>query len=380
VLLVAGFVLIAANLRAGITSVGPLVEEIRESTGMSAAVAGLLTTLPVVVFAAMSPLAAPIARRVGIERALGYGLVALLAGLLLRSAGPVAALLAGTVMLGAGIALGNVLLPSLIKQDFPDRVGAMTGLYATTQVAFGGLASGVSVPLAEGAGLGWTGSLGAWAVLAAVGLLVWWPVAAGSRHVPPDERPAVRLRRSPIAWQLTLYLGGQSLVFFTLITWLPTILRDDGMSAVTAGWMLMLLQLSGAVATVTIPLLGARRRSQSGLVVLSAGLCVLALAGFAGLPAALAPLWVIVVGYGLGACLTLAFTMFVLRAPDPHTAGALAGMAQMFGYVLAATGPIGVGVLHDVTGSWTVPLLVLLAVMAAALAAGVGSGRDREIG
>lgn len=379
-LLVAGLLLIGVNLRPGLTTVGPLVGDIQASTGISAAVAGLLTTLALLVIAAISPLAAPLARRVGMERTLAWALVVLAAGLGLRSAGPVAGILAGTALIGAAIALGNVLLPSLIKQDFPDRVGLMTGLFATTMVMVGGLSAGLSIPLADGAGLGWRGALACWALLAVVALAVWWPSARGSRHVPERDGPAaLRLRRSAIAWQVTLFTACQSILFFALVAWLPAMLRDEGLSAAAAGWMLALLQVTSAAAAMIVPVVAGRRPGQERVVAVSSVVCLVSFGGLLATTGPVAMLWVALLGFGLGGYFALTMTLFVARAPDVRTAGALAGMAQAYGYLLAAAAPIGLGLLHDVTGSWTAPLLSLLAITVASLAVGLAAGRDRLV-
>jgi CP family cyanate transporter-like MFS transporter len=371
--------LVAANLRPPITSVGPLVGDIRADTGMSSAAAGVLTTLPLLAFAGVSPLAAPFARRIGIERAVLFALAVLVAGVLFRSAGPVGALLAGTAVLGAGIAVANVLIPALVKQDFPERVGPMTSGYLTTMVAMAGLAGGIAVPLAD-TGLGWRGSLACWALPAVVAALVWWPQASNARHVPPaEQRAPTRLRHSALAWQVTLFMGLQSFLFYCQIAWLPALLEDEGMSRSAAGWMLDLLQLASLAATMAVPVLAARRASQRRLMLLGALATAIGLAGLLAFERTLAPVWICILGFGGGAWFSLALSFFALRAPDTRHAAALSGMAQSVGYALAATGPILIGFLHDRTGGWNLPLVVLLAVTAAALAFGLGAARDRRV-
>lgn len=382
VLVAAGCLLIASNLRPAVTTVGPLIDGIRADTGMSAAVAGLLTALPLLVFAAVSPLAPRWARRIGIERTLLAAMVVLAAGLLLRSAGPVVAVFAGTLVLGGAIAAGNVLLPGLVKQDFPQRAGLMTALYVTAMSGMAGLASGVAVPLADGAGLGWRGSLAAWALPAAIAAAVWLPVARRARSVPAGAGPAAlpRLRRSVVAWQVTLFMGLQSLLFHTLNTWLPALLVDDGMSEATAGWMLGALQIVSLAATMVVPILAGRRPDQRLLVLVSTGSSLLGLAALAAFGASAAPLSVALLGLGTGACFSLALTFFVVRAADARVTGALSGMAQSFGYLLAATGPLLVGLLHDVTGSWEPGIATLAATTGGAMLFGFGAARDVRVG
>jgi CP family cyanate transporter-like MFS transporter len=378
-LVIAGFVLIAANLRPPLTSVGPLVGDIRADTGMSSAAAGLVTTLPLLAFAGVSPWAARIGRRIGIERALQAALVVLVAGELVRSAGAAPALLIGTAILGSGIAVANVLIPALVKQDFPDHVGPMTSAYLTTMVGMAGVAGGISVPLAD-TGLGWQGALAVWALLGVVAFVVWWPIARRAHHVPPEEaRAPVRLRRSVLAWQVTLFMGLQSLLFYCLIAWLPTLLEDEGLSRTAAGWMLAVLQISSLAATMSVPVLAARRASQRRLVLIGSVSCLIGFAGLLADGSTLAFVWTCFLGIGTGACFALALSFFALRSPDARHAGALSGMAQSIGYALAAGGPILIGVLHDRIDVWDVSLAVLLGVSVAAFGFGLLAARDRQV-
>ena len=378
VLLVAGIVLIAVSLRPGITVVGPLVGEIRTGLGVSSAGVGLLTTLPLLAFGAVSPLASPVARRIGMERTLGAALVLMAGGTLLRSQGSPAAAFAGTTVMGAGIAAGNVLLPGLVKRDFPRRSGAMSSLYITAMVGMAGIAPVVAVPLADGAGLGWEGALAVWAVPAALALLVWVP-RLRERHTPPESERTRMPLRSPLAWQITVFMGLQSLLVFATIAWLPELLADDGLSPPVAGSMVGLMQFVSLASTIGVPVLAARRPSQRGLVAAS---IVLSLIGFGGLLAAgatLAPLWASLLGLGSGAQLSLALTFLVVRAGDVESTDALSGMVQSGGYFLAAAGPTAMGALYDASGGWTVPLAGLLVVTLATLAAGLAAARDRVL-
>jgi CP family cyanate transporter-like MFS transporter len=383
-LLAAGILLLASNLRAAITSVGPLVGEIRGDTGISHGLAGLITTLPLLAFAAMSSLAPRLGRRFGIERTLLASMVVLIVGILLRSSGPVAALFAGTALLGLAIAAGNVLLPGLVKRDFPGRAGWMTGLYSGAMGVMATAAVALAIPVADRAGLGWRGSLACWAAPAAVAALVWVPLVrryARAGSPDPAAEPAVgraapRLWRSALAWQVTVFMGLQSLVFYSTIAWLAEILRDRGLSAAAAGWLVSVAQLSGLVTSLAAPPVAARRPSQRVHATVSA---LLALAGYGGLLLAgtgLLPLWCTLIGLGQGAMFSLALTMFALRAPDARHAAELSGMAQTAGYLLAAVGPTALGLVHDLTGAWTVPLAALAAVTVAILLAGLAAGRD----
>ena len=382
VLLVLGILLLAANLRAALTGVTPLIGQIRADTGISNGVAGLLTTLPLVAFGVLSPVAPLLSRRIGMERALFASLFVLAAGILLRSAGPVVALFLGTAILGAAIAAGNVLLPGLIKREFPERPGLMTSAYSTTMGIAAALAAGASAPIAFGAGLGWRASLALWALFALLAAIAWLPQVRGAR--PPDatERPplgAGRLWRSPLAWQVTLFMGLQSLVYYVTLTWLPEILQDEGLSASGAGWMLALAQAVGIVTMFLAPMIASRRPSQRRIVAAAVIMNGVGTLGLLVAGGAAAALWVVFLGLGQGACFSLALTFFALRAPDPEHAAALSGMAQSIGYLFAAAGPSLFGILRDVTGGWTVPLALMLAFTACLLLSGLGAARDAQV-
>jgi len=381
---VAGILLVAINLRASITAVGPIVSEIRADLGLSNAEAGLLTTLPVLAFAFASPVANPLSRRIGMERTLAGALVLLLAGILLRITGTTAAAFIGTGMLGVAIAAGNVLLPALARRDLPRRVGAVTSAYVTLMVGFAGIASTVSVPLAEDLGLGWKGALAVWAIPVVAGLLLWLPRvfrARPDRENPSIDRPPpTRLRRSPIAWQVTAYMGLQSFAFYVLVAWFPELLQDDGVSAPVAGVLMGVMQFSSLAATIAVPVLATRARDQRGLVLGSTALGLFAMFGLLIAPGELALLWTVSIGLA-GACtLSLSLAFFVLRTRDGADAAALSGMAQSIGYGFAAIGPFVIGALHDATDGWTWPVVVFIAVWAGIGVAGVLAGRARVIG
>jgi MFS transporter, CP family, cyanate transporter len=364
VLLAAAVVVVAINLRASITAVGPIVDDIRDDLGLSSAAAGLLTTLPVLAFAFASPVAGPLARRIGIERTLAGALAVIVVGVLLRVTGSVWAAFAGTALIGVGIAGGNVLLPALVKRDLPDRVGPVTSLYVTLMVTFAAIASTVSVPLAEDAGLGWEGALAVWGIPAAVGLVVWLPRAARtgsteSRTGSPPPR-ATRMRGSSIAWWVTAFMGLQSFSYYALVAWLPELLHDSGVSAARAGVLMGVMQAVSIGATIAVPILAGRTPDQRGIVVASTVLGVASSVGLLIAPGDLALVWSAGVGLAGGATISLALTLFALRTRDGTDAAALSGMAQSIGYGIAAVGPFAIGALHDATGGWEAPVVVFI--------------------
>jgi CP family cyanate transporter-like MFS transporter len=288
------------------------------------------------------------------------------------------ALFVGTVVAGGAIAIGNVLIPPLIKRDFPDRTGSMMGVYSMAVSGTAAVAAGLAVPLAGATGLGWRGALGVWAVPAAVAALVWLPRSRG-RTRPPTPPPARSLLRDPLAWQLTVYFGLQSLSFYAMLGWLPSMYRDFGASPAMAGFLLSLSGLVQIPVSLVLPGLAGRARNQVGYAVGGTALIGAGLAGVLLAPMAAPYLWVVLLGVGQGACFALGLNLFVLRTRRVTDTARVSAMAQSIGYTLCAVGPLLVGVLRDVTGSWTAPLVLLLALLVPQVVTGALAGRARTV-
>lgn len=373
-LLILGILLVAVNLRPSITGIGPLIGTIAQHTGLTPAVSGILTTLPLIAFGLISPLSPRLVRRFGLETALFLGLLCLTLGTLIRATGSIAALLFGMFLVGSGVALGNVLLPSLVKRDFPRHIGLMTGLYSTMMSSCAALASGISVPMALRWGLGWRGSLAIWAVLGTLAMLLWIPQLRRHQRVPIAIK--ISLWRSRLAWQVTLFMGLQSLIFYVNVAWLPNLLHDRGMSLASAGWMLSWMQFISLPGSFIMPILAGKRPHQRHLVVAISLLFMLGYAGLLTQGLHLAWVWVGLVGLAGGASLSLALVFFSLRTKTPEEATELSGMAQSVGYLLAAVGPVSIGLLHHATHSWTAPLIMLLVVAILVGWTGLFAGRQ----
>ncbi|ARU52460.1 hypothetical protein CBR64_14350 [Cellulosimicrobium cellulans] len=383
---VVAIVLASLNLRPAVVAISPLLGEIRADLGLSATAAGVLTTLPVLCFGLLAPLAPVLARRWGLERALFVSLVVLCVGFALRLVPETWGLFAGTVVAGCAIGLGNVLLPALIKRDFADRIGLMTGLYSMALSGGAALAAGLTLPVATAAGLDWRGALATWGVLAVLGVLVWVPRAlrpdpAGSTAFGAGAGAGVArsaVWRSPLAWAVTVVMGMQSLSFYAVNAWLPEIMVALGRTPEAGGWLLALCNLAGILGSFVTPILAGRMHRQRGVGVVLVVLVGTGLLGLALAPGA-AALWVVLVGLGQGGGISLALTLMALRARDAAHTSELSGMAQSAGYLLAATGPLGLGLAHDATGAWTLPLFLLVA---AATVQGVAvwfAGRDAHV-
>ncbi len=379
-----GVVMLALNLRPALVAASPLATTIQADSGMSATATGLLTALPLLCFGLLAPVAPVIGRRLGVERALLVTMALVGAGTALRLLDSVLALFAGTVVIGAGIAVANVLLPGLIKRDFPARAGLMTGLYSMSLFAGAALAAGVTVPLQHATGLSWRTTLACWGALALVAAAVWLPQARRRTRVPATTarqaaRPVRGLWRSPLAWQVTAFMGLQSLSYYAATAWLPSLLKDAGLSEADAGWMLSFSALFGILGSFVAPVVVGRRLRSGVLAALGALACALGFLGLLAAPAGGAYLWMLLLGLGQGVSISLALLFIVQRSPDLRHTAQLSGMAQCFGYILAATGPAALGALHDASGNWTVPLAVLLLLLVPQVVMGFGAGRDQHV-
>ena len=379
-LLIAGILFIATTLRVTFTGAAPLLDAIRAEYGLTTAQTGLLTTLPLLAFGLVSPLAAGVARRFGIERSLLIALGLICLGIGLRSLPAAAMLFGGTAVIGCGIALGNVLLPGLIKRDFSQHVAKMTGAYSLTMGAAAALGSAMVVPLAL-AGFGWRGALLMLMVFPLLALFIWLPQSRREAAAPLTASGALHNRgiwRSALAWQVTLFLGINSLVYYVIVGWLPAILQSLGYSEAQAGSLHGLLQLATAAPGLAIPLILHRLKDQRGIAVLVALMCAVSSAGLWLAPGQ-AVLWALLFGFGSGATMILGLTFIGLRASSAHQAAALSGMAQAVGYLLAACGPPVMGKIHDANGDWHIPLIAVALTAVVMAIFGALAGRAREI-
>ena len=379
--------LIAFNLRPALSTIAPVLPEIMADTGLSATGASVLTTAPVLCLGLFAPLAPWLARLIGMERTMLLALFAILLGVGLRGAATAPALMSGSLIAGAGIGMGNVLMPGLLKRDFPDRGAQMTGVYVMALSGGAAFAAAVAAPLSMALDGWWGGALAAWTVPAAAAMAWAGMVWAGRLGRGPEgavAAPAVRrgaaLWRDPLAWQVTLFMGLQSTLAYIVFGWMAPMLRSRGDSAVTAGFVVSLSVVFQIIASLPVPILAARLRRQSGP---AAAAALLAGASFVALlTAPLSWQWALaaMLGLGQGAAFSLAILLIMLRAGDSEAAARLSGMAQGVGYTMAAAGPLIVGVLHDWTGGWAGAGWVFVAVGLGGAVAGALAGRNRLVG
>jgi len=382
VLLLAGILLIALNLRPALASVGPLVSDIQKSTGLSNGLLGLLTTLPLIAFGIISTLTPIVTRRLGMGWTLLLAMALLTLGIVLRSLGPIFTLYFGTLLIGIAIAFGNVLLPSLTKRNFSANSGLITSLYSSVMAVGASLAAGLSVPLAHHKDLGWQGSLVVWTVCAFLAFLLWLPQVTRLKRTPPSSNRSTGIKslvKSKLAWQVALFMGLQSLTFYVILAWLPLIVQNRGHGANFAGWMLSLSQATGILGSLLIPVLAGRRRDQRSIVLFLAGIELIGLVGLIVPSLGLIWLWVSLIGFVLGGTFGLSLLFLVLRSRDSDEATSLSGMAQSIGYIIAATGPSLFGVIFDVTGSWTPALAALFLIAVLKFFMGMGAAKPGKV-
>ncbi|WP_405524164.1 CynX/NimT family MFS transporter [Streptomyces canus] len=406
-LVVVGIVLSALNLRPAITSLGALLEEVRDGLGMSGSVAGLLTSVPPLCFAVFGVMAPRLARRFGAGAVVCAGMVAITTGLLIRPyTGSTVGFLAASALALMGIAVSNVLMPVIVKRWFPDRVGSMTGLYSMALALGTAAAAAVTVPVTEALGGSWQSGLTVWAGLAAAAVLPWIPLVrdrgaapaereAGqgvSRHVHTRvdgagpvrqaharvEPPTLRITRSRTAWALAVFFGLQATAAYITMGWMAQIFRDAGVSAGTAGLLLAVTMVMGVPLAFVIPRVATRLPHQ-GPIVIALGAC--GLAGYAGLylaPAAGAWAWAVLLGVS-NCAFPLALTMVGMRARTGAGVAQLSAFAQSTGYLISIPGPLLVGVLYQHSGGWGLPIALMVGLMVPQMAVGVLAGRDRTV-
>ena len=379
-LLILGVVLISINLRTSIASVGPLIPFIREDLGISNGAAGFLTTLSLITFAIFSLFAPSLGKKLGHGKAIFLGILLLAIGVVIRVQGGIALLYLGTALTGVGIVTANVLMIPFFKARIPEKIGLMTALLSTGMSLFAAIASGISVPLAEELGWGWRGALLSWVGLMVLALIAWIPQLSPPKSKDNAEAlEGKNVWKSRLAWQITGFMGTQSVMYFTMITWLPDLLIARGMTPVNAGMALFYMQLISLIGAFFTPNLLLRLPQQSGVVIVvgigyllgySALFIHNELLTFAALT---------VIGIGSGASLSIAYTLISMRTAEALTTSRLSGMVQSAGYVLAAFGPLVFGICLDVFGNWNLLIWFLLAMTLQFIVLGIPSGRDQKI-
>jgi CP family cyanate transporter-like MFS transporter len=376
-----GLGLVALNLRPAVTSVGPLLQEIVQSLGLDRTAAGVLTTLPVLCFGLIGPVAPVLGRRYGAENVIFAALVAVAVACAMRLVASASVLYASGVVAGIAIGIMNVLLPGIVKRDFPERVGAVTGFY-TMMLCVGAAGAAALAPQVERVfGETWPVALAVWGLLALLALPAWAPLRAHFHSAPQAAaKPARSLWSNALAWQVTIYLGLASSLAYSVFGWGAKILQDRGMDVPASGLMLGLSILVQGAGAQVAPLIAGKGGDLRLSALLMLGLGLAGLLGYLFAPMGVMWLCSVLLGIGQGGAFAIALTMIAQRGGNPETAARLSGMSQSVGYVLGAlAGPLAVGLVHDAFGGWP-PVAALFAVitLGAAIAA-LGAGRARTV-
>lgn len=375
--------LVAASMRSPVTSLGALLADVQDALGLSSGLAGVLTSLPTLVFGLVGASVPFLLRRLPTGQAITASMLMIAAGAVVRAAGTTAWLLVGTMLAMFGIAVVNVLLPVVVRSGFPSREGWMTGLYVSVLQLGAAAGASLSVPIAN-AGRGWQAGLAWWAAPALVGSLVWLSSSRlasshGRRDAAGSTLTWSRLVRDRTAVSVTLLFAIQSAVAYVVMGWLPTIFRDAGLTPAGAGSMLAIAIVVATPASLLLPAWVARRHDQRAFVWIISGPWAVGFVGLLIAPTTVPYIWATLIGVGL-ASFPVALLLMGLRSATAADTRQVSAFAQGIGYLLALPAPLLFGVLHDATGGWTIPLLVLVALLVPLMWFGLDAGRSTYIG
>lgn len=380
-LLVFGIILIAATLRAPLTSVGPVIQQIKTDLHINNGIAGLITTIPLIIFGIVSPFVSRMLSKISMSRFLFLTLILTIVALVIRVMGGVSTFFMGTVLLGVSIALANVTLPAYAKWAFPTQIGLITGIYSATMNFTAGLGGGLSYPLSTVTSLSYRFSLVFWVIFAVVALVIWLPQLKQLSHLPSQQHDGLRkpIYRSKIAWAVALTMAFQSMMFYSIVAWYPSILVSKGINPEMAGYFLMLNQFAQLPMTFTFPIIAAKMSTQRSLIGIVAALMSV---GFTLL--FFDNTWLLLVamvltGMGIGACFSLCMTMFSIRSKTTAGSMALSGFGQSIGYWVAAIGPFMLGLAHDILSNWTIAIILFLLMVVGVLIAGMIAAQNKYI-
>ncbi|WP_432724981.1 CynX/NimT family MFS transporter [Staphylococcus equorum] len=376
-LLFIGILLVGANLRAPITSIGVALPDIKTDLGMSNSAVSVITVVPLLAFSVISLFAARTSNKMGLEKTIFLALCLIFIGVLVRSITDISWLYIGTVLIGIGIGFGNVLAPAMIKAKFPLHIGIMTGYYTVVMNVFGGLSSYGTAPLVKA--FNYNIAISVIGIITFITTIIWLFQLKGTQETATAlPRKSVNVWKSPLAWQITILMGGQSLIFYSLINWLPAYLSHSGMSINEAGAYLSIMQIAIIPFTFITPIFATKMKSQFFLTFIT-GICFIVGVTIMLVVPHLAIISTILIGVAGGLAFGLVNTFFSLRTEHIQTSAKLSGMAQAVGYLVAAIGPLLFGVLHDMTGEWTASLSILLITAIVITLFGSQAGRNRTI-
>lgn len=381
VLMFLGVIFIASNLRAPLTSVGPVVAEISQSLSLSNTAAGLITTIPLLAFAFLSSLVPKVSKKYGMELVLLGSLILLTIGLCIRPLGSIISLFLGAALVGVAITVGNVLMPAFIKTNFTNKVGTMMGIYSVAMNLTAALAAGFSIAIGRISNFGWKGSIGIWIVLSIAAIFIWLPQVKRIKKntVKGDfavDKNTVNMYKSKLAWSVTVFMGVQSLLFYCLAAWLPKMAITWGIATEDAGWLLSYMQFAQLPMSFIGAIVASKLSNQKMLAISTGALFAIGIAGLLIFKVQFIALWCVLIGTASGLAFSLAMLFFILRTDNTVQAAELSGMAQSIGYLIAAFGPPIFGALFDMSHSWSWSLVFLLIMSFTLIVSGAIAGKD----
>lgn len=381
ILMLLGIIFIASNLRAPLTSVGPVISEISKSLALSNTTAGLVTTIPLLAFGFLSSMVPKISRRYGMEIVLLISLIVLSIGLVIRPYGSLVTLFLGAALVGIAITVGNVLMPAYIKNNYQKNVGTMMGIYSVAMNLTAALAAGFSISLGKFTEMGWKGSIGIWIVLSVATIVVWLPQVKKHKVVLPtaslgEDEVKVNMYKSKTAWAVTIFMGVQSLLFYCLAAWLPKMAITWGIPREEAGWLLSYMQFAQLPMTFIGAIIASKLPNQKLLAIATGALFAVGIAGLLIFKVNLIALWCVLIGTASGLAFSLSMLFFVLRTSTTTQAAELSGMAQSIGYLIAACGPPIFGALFDLSQAWSLSLVFLLVMSGTLIISGGIAGKN----
>lgn len=382
-LLFLGVIFVASNLRAPLTSVGPVVDQISKAFSLSNTAAGLITTIPLIAFSLLSGVVPKFSKKYGMELVLLSSLILLSIGLAFRSLGSVVTLFLGAGLVGMAITVGNVLMPAFIKNKFPNKVGAMMGIYSVVMNLTAALAAGFSISLGQITGLGWKGSIGVWLILALISIPIWLPQVKSKKKATKLKVQEggfdTYLYKSGLAWAITVFMGVQSLMYYCLAAWLPKIMQTWGMSEGDSGWVLSYVHFAQLPMALLGAIIADKMKNQKLLVGLIGVFYSIGILGILVFRTEYIMLWCILIGLASGLAYSLSMLFLVLRTKNTTQATEMSGMAQGFGYFIAACGPPLFGASYDISQSWIFSLILLLIMGLVLIFTGTIAGKARQI-
>lgn len=386
-LIIIAIIMVASTLRAPLTSVGPVINDIIHQFNINDGIAGSLITIPLFIFAIISPLVSKVTNYLSMSRTILLSTLLLVFSLILRVAGDFTLFILGTILLGVAIAFGNVLLPSYVKWYFPTQVGIVTGIYSSMMHFTAGLGGGLSIPISSASQFGFRLSLSSWVIFAIISIFLWILIVKKNSKLERktafvnqrNKENKTNIVKSRIAWIIAATMGFQAMIIYTIVMWMPSILIDKGVDSSTAGFLFMLNQFSQVPMTFIVPIIAYKLSNQRILAIIITTLFLLGFSFLFSHSLILLFIGVIISGAAMGACFSFCMILFSIKARTDNGSVTLSGFGQSIGYLIGAIGPVLVGYLYDITHSWNSGIVALFIMALLFLIISYSASKNRVI-